>query len=411
MYKIKRFSYATSAIIGSLGGGALGTGIAAFKKEEGESKKDRKRRILKSATIGAGVGAGVGIGGKYISNRYKNFIGPAKEAAGKSKNNLTYKDFAPGDIIAADRGGGIKHYGVVIDDKGTIVEYGAKKLDPRLTSVRKVNIDEFRGDSILSKEAPSGKFTREEIIKRAEDAVGKSNGSYNLRNNNCEHFARDIANGERVSTQVDEKINPITNKMIDRMKRVFIPKSFSASVKGAAVDLLNREKEFLTKKLLKGDLFKVRQNLTKELGGLSHFDKYQTSYLAGSGGLIGSGIGASRSKKKSEKEAEEAGLKKGSFEYKNYVKNRTREGMLKGAGIGAGAGFGISKGIDATRGKILADKIKAKYGHDIKKQVGRRGYVGFGKSMRGIHSEEKANKIINNWKEIGDYGKNMLGAL
>jgi hypothetical protein len=31
--------------------------------------------------------------------------------------------------------------------------------------------------------------------------------------------------------------------------------------------------------------------------------------------------------------------------------------------------------------------------------------------MRGIHSEEKANKIINNWKEIGDYGQNMLGAL
>ena len=37
--------------------------------------------------------------------------------------------------------------------------------------------------------------------------------------------------------------------------------------------------------------------------------------------------------------------------------------------------------------------------------------MGFGKAMRGIHSEDKVDKIINNWKEIGDFGKGVYEML
>jgi hypothetical protein len=413
-YILKRFSYTKSALIGAAGGTVIGAGIGALKKKKkGETKKDKKKRILKGALIGAGVGAGLGAGSEYLSGKYKDFIGPVKEKVKEEKPSLNQEDFEPGDIIIADRGI-MKHYGVVIDKEGNIIEYGSKKRDPRMASVRKVNIKEFKGDSPLSKEAPSGKFSREEIIKRAEERLGKDNGKYNLRNNNCEHFARGVVNGDKRSTQVDERIDPLTNEMINRMRKAVTPKNFSdssESVKGEAMDLLNEQKELLKKKLLlNGGLFNIRKNLTKKLGGLSHFDKYQTSYLTGGGALIGSLSGSLRAKKKAKKEAEESGLDKDSLAYKHYIKNRTNEGIVKGGLLGAGVGFGASKAKDAALGKVLSDKIRAKHGQDLKPIIGK-NYMGFGKAMRGIHSEDKVDKIINNWKEIGDFGKGVYEML
>lgn len=193
----------------------------------------------------------------------------------------------------------MKHYGVVVDNNGTIIEYGSKKRDPRMASYRKVNIHEFAGDSPIHREAPTGKFSRKEIVRRANNSLNKDSGIYNLRNNNCEHFARDIVNGERVSTQVDNILGRVGNKVVNKIKPTLTRKSFSNPAQGKAMELIDKQLRLSKNKILNSkSLFKLRGNLTKELGGLSHIDKYQTHYLAGGGSLVGGGIGSSKARKK-----------------------------------------------------------------------------------------------------------------
>lgn len=393
--------YAIGAGIGAL----VGAGSSYYKGRK-KDKHSRLRSTITGASLGAGLGAGVVAAGKYGKRRYDKFIGFDKN---KNPETIDISKYKPGDLIIADRGF-MKHYGVVVDNKGTIIEYGSKKRDPRMASYRKVNISEFKGNSPIYTEVPSGKYTREEIVKRANSRLSTDSGIYNLRNNNCEHFARDVVNGERVSTQVDNILGKKGNFVVNKIKSVLTPKNFSNPANGMAMSLLEKQSGLLKNKILNSKLlFKLRGNLTKELGGLSHFDKYQTHYIAGGSSLGGSIIGSAKAKKKAKKDAENYGLKKGSLEYDNFLKSRTREGALKGAVIGGGAGYGISKGIDTARGKVIADKMKVKYGIGLDKEG--RNYMKFGKNMRGINSEKQVETIANNYRELGDFAKNFYRAL
>lgn len=407
--KLKRkiFSYLKPSLIGAAGGGIIGAGTNLYRNRN--EKGSKLGTTLRGATVGAGLGAGIGAATKYGVKRYKKWIGPVKTSPGNTPIDVS--QYKPGDIIIADRGF-MKHYGIVVDNKGNIIEYGSKKRDPRMASIRKVSIQEFKGTSPISKENPTGRYTREQIVQRAEGALGKDNGIYNLRNNNCEHFARIIANGDNRSTQVDNLINPKMNKVIDRVKEYITPKNFSnPAIKGEAINLLSTQGKLLKNKVLNSDmLFKIRGNLTKDLGGLSHIDKYQTHYLAGGGSVLGGTVGSIRGKRKAKKDAvNKYGLKKGTLEYDNYVRSRAREGLIKGAAIGGASGFGLSKGIDTARGKVIADKMAAKYGYQLEKPG--RNYMKFGKNMRGINSEETVQRITDNWQEVGDFAKNMYRAL
>lgn len=401
----KHFSYKKHALIGSAAGATIGA-INGMIRGENENKG---KEALANAAIGAGAGAGIGMALKYGKKRYKKFIGPEKV-----KKNIEQKiediKFTPGDIVIADRGI-MKHYGIVVDKNGTIVEYGSNRRDPRFAEIRKVKLSEFKGNSPVTVEAPNGSRRREDIIKQAESLVGTNNGVYNLRENNCEHFARGVVNGKRESTQVNETVGETGSKIIGNIKSIFSRKKFSAGIRGQGIEILNRQGDFLKKQMLKGDgLFNIRKNLTKELGGLSHFDRNQTRYISGGGSILGGAIGYRRDRKLAEKEAEERGYKKGSYEYNDFIRNRSREGFVKGAAVGAGIGYGASRGIDTVRGKILADKIKAKHGIDMKKYINR-NYMNFGKNMRGVHSEKMANDVTNRWKEVMDLGGNFYKAL
>lgn len=338
---------------------------------------------------------------------------PSPSSPKKRRQKIDTSGYQKGDLLIADRGA-MKHYGVWMGD-GTVVEYGSDTHDPRMASRRRVSIRKFKGNSPISNEAPSGIFNRDEILERASSAVGTDHGGYNLRNNNCEHFARDIVNGDRTSTQVTSRLSKFGNKNIDILKNKLFPglmsKKFSDtnSVRGTGPALVGNQINQLKTNLLNSDLiFKARKNLTPELGGMNHFDKNQTQYLSGAGSILGAGIGAIRSKRKAKKKAKKYGLKKGTLDYDEFVKNNTREGFLKGAAVGGAVGFGASKGIDAYRGKEIAGKIRQNYGELKNNKI---NYFKFGKNMRGINSEEQVNNIMNNWKEVSDYAKSGLQAL
>ena len=152
--------------------------------------------------------------------------------------------------------------------------------------------------------------------------------------------------------------------------------------------------------------FDIRKNLSKDLGGLSHFNKYQDHYLTGGMALAGGMIGRARAKHDAKRKARSYRLREGTPEYENYVSRKANEGMLKGAAIGGTVGFGSSKATDAIRGKVIADKAKLSNGLDLGTN-----YLALGKSMRGIKSEDDIDRIKNNYKEVLSFGKGVINAL
>ena len=358
-------------------GAGIGTGAGLVLSKKGDKTK--------GALIGAGIGGAAGAGVKAGRNKYKQWL--LKGAPKK----VTYDaaKYQNGDIMIVHRGNGMDHYGIYVGD-GKIIEYGSKKRDPRKAHLRTVSLQEFGSGDTIRTEAPKG-FTRDEVVQRAQDRLRDGqNGKYHLINNNCEHFARDVANGTRVSTQVTDILSKIGLK----------PKTYSA-VQKEAVDLLSDQGKHLISK----NLFKIRKHLSKDLGGLRHIDKYQTAYLSGGGSVLGGAVGRYRGGKKAKKEAEEKyGLKKGTLEYDNYVRRGKDRGTIIGAGVGAGLGFGASKGMDYVRGKVVSDKARIKgqdLGHD---------YLNIGKGFRGL-GEKEIDTIKGNWREVGDYVKAFKDAI
>jgi hypothetical protein len=404
--KVKRFSYVKPVLTGSAIGGITG---ATTQLIRGRKEKDgkQKSRAIKGAIVGATIGGTLGAGSKYAKKRYKAYIGkPIKADIEQVRQTMS-----PGDIVIADRGA-YQHYGIVGKD-GKIIEYGSEKFDPRTANVGYTSLDHFSNGSALRIEKAKGPYTPEEVVSRAESWIGKDRGQYNLRNNNCEHFAREMVSGKASSTQADRfsegTFNRVVRPVLDRVDSVVEAaartRNYSAftAAKGDRI-LAQQFRHFVG-----NDLYNVRGKLTKELGGLSHFNKHQTEYLSGGGSVIGSLVGREVEGKKAKKAAiNKYGLEKGSLEYDNFVRSRKNAGMIKGAATGGLLGAGLSKGIDAARGKVITDKALVKYGNKL--DLGK-NYMSTGKSLRGITSEKDIDTIISNYKETGDYLnglKNML---
>ena len=393
MYRVKRFSYLRHSSIGALGGGITGATIGYKTSEKGKKKSG----ALKGAILGSASGAALGAGVKYGKVRYKNYIGTPQKA------DLSHvrKGGQAGDIVIADRGA-YQHYGI-LDKNGNVIEYGSHKFDPRTARVGRVSLDEFSNGSAVRIEAPKGSYNRDEIVSRAESWIGKDRGQYNLRKNNCEHFAREMATGEKTSGQADrfnEKIREHVDSKIDKLTSLLSQKKFSFAPASGDRIIAQQFRHFVG-----NDLYGVRSKLTRELGGLSHFNKHQSHYLSGAGSVIGGAIGRKTEEKKAKKDAvNKYGLKKGTLEYDNYVNSRKNKGTLVGAGIGAGAGFAASKGTDWVRGKVISDKARVKYGDKL--DLGK-NYMATGKALRGITSEKDIENISGNIAETADYLKGL----
>ena len=381
----KDFSYGKSALIGAVVGAPVGAGIAYIRGRRNNS--NTKKKIITGAAIGAGVGAGIGLGGEFVKNKYQQFIG-TPEIADISGVRSTMK---PGDVVSVDRGL-YKHYGIVGND-GKIIEYGSEKFDPRTARVSAVSLEHFANGGPVMIEEVTPKFSPEEIVARAEGSIGVNRGQYNLRHNNCEGFAMEMATGRNTSSQAAN--NKIAQKLdkIDKIKSKF----FSRFVPRKGDTILAQQ----FRRFVEGDLYKVRGHLTKELGGLSSFNRNQTKFLTAGGSALGAGGGRIISGHRAKKDAEKKyNLKKGTLEYDEYVRRRKDRGTIIGAGLGAGIGASASKGVDWIRGKAIADKARVKYGDKL--DLGK-NYMRIGKSLRGITSEKDIKTVIDNYKETGDY--------
>lgn len=383
------------------------------------AKKKRRKNIAKGVVGAATVTGGALLARKYYKNKYIPSITKPKETYNNVKANI-------GDIVSASRMGGFySHYGVVTgyDKKGRplVTNYtNPTSLDPRKSIVTVSSLKDFGNNGKITVHRNNGKFTPEEIVNRSKQAIKNQNGGYSITGNNCEHFARELANGEHVSTQVNEKL-PFVGKFKEAKRRISPIVGKFKEVKRNISPILSSIKQFSvssTQKeapsMLKGQFqhiiankgFDIRKNLSKDLGGLSHFNRYQDHYLTGGMALAGGMIGRARAKHDAKRKARSYRLREGTPEYENYVSRKANEGMLKGAAIGGTVGFGSSKATDAIRGKVIADKAKLSNGLDLGTN-----YLALGKSMRGIKSEDDIDRIKNNYKEVLSFGKGVINAL
>ena len=120
---------------------------------------------------------------------------------------------SPGDIIYTDRGL-YKHYGVYVGS-GQVIHFAGPKgheINASMADIIKTPIPEFLkgGKLFIQPDRTKKPLLAYEIIQRAESAVGKCKGEYNLVINNCEHFANWCRYGKPVSKQVDSAITAVS---------------------------------------------------------------------------------------------------------------------------------------------------------------------------------------------------------
>lgn len=406
-----------------------------------KQKDDITPGLLTGGALGLGAVGVAGYATPVVEEKYNNYINAGiKPNAVEDYSGLK---FSVGDIVSAERkGGAYSHFGVVTsigpDGKPIITNYtNPSSLDPRYTVVKESTLEQFGHGGRIHIEKNSGRFTPEEIQRRAQEFINNGYGQYSVSKNNCEHFARELANGKKESFQVGKVVDKVKGKVGSVFQGVYdkaattsgqklaeksaevleksapvyesimkgisgiserLQKRFSkVDVKAAknALELLKDEAKTLVSNK-KG--FEIRKSLSKDLGGLSHFGKYQTAYLSSAGAAVGGMTGCASAGRRAKKDAEEYNLEKGTLEYDNFIKSRKHEGAMKGAALGAGSGALLSKGVDFTRGKVIADKARASHNLDLGKD-----YVGLGRNMRGVRSEEDITKVTNNWGEIGSY--------
>jgi len=362
----------------------------------------RQKTFTDDVGVAVVGGSALALGGgkllDYGKSKYHNYIAQAAPP----KLDYSGMKFSLGDIVSAERHGGLySHYGVVVgfdpNHKPIIANYVNKgPLDPRAAMATKSSLEEFAENSILHIEKPNGRFTPTQIVQRANDAIARGNGQYSIAYNNCEHFARDIANGTHTSTQVNKVRNETLGRIMRKGRKIY-QKRFAVPATTLLKDQANH--------LISTKGFDARKLLTKDLGGLSNFSRYQTTYLTTGGSVLGGLGGGAIESRRAKKDAKRYGLQEGTLEYDNYIRQRRNQGIIAGAGTGAALGFGGSKATDFARGKIIADRQRAK-GMDLGNN-----YFGLGKTFRGVRSDADIDKVVSNWKELGDYGKGVAQAI
>lgn len=132
----------------------------------------------------------------------------------KEKNEMK-----AGDIIAVRRRIGYSHFGVYVGN-GNVVHFSGRKkgeLNPLQSRIIKTDIKFFQRSGKVNVVNKAERFSREEIVERAEWMVGKGRGKYDLARCNCEHFARWCESGEARSEQVEYVVEKVSRFLFGRM--------------------------------------------------------------------------------------------------------------------------------------------------------------------------------------------------
>jgi hypothetical protein len=101
-------------------------------------------------------------------------------------------------LIAYRRG--YTHHGIYLGD-GRVVHYAGRVKYPQ-GLIEEISLAEFSvGRALRVEKLQSGRFNRNEIVRRARSRLGESR--YDLLRNNCEHFCNWCRLGENRSFQVE----------------------------------------------------------------------------------------------------------------------------------------------------------------------------------------------------------------
>lgn len=169
-----------------------------------------KNKSIKGAIIGTGIGGVVGLHGLVGKRMY--------DINHQSKKKIKPK---AGDIVKFTKAGPQlgQHYGVY-DGEGGIIDYGDQ-------GIKTTSLDEIQKSSQYKKikiePTKKSSHTREELLNKASKMKDSySDKNYDFTDNNCEHFARELANGERYSTQGEDILGKIA-KLVRRKKNNIDP--------------------------------------------------------------------------------------------------------------------------------------------------------------------------------------------
>ena len=95
---------------------------------------------------------------------------------------------------------GYPHHGIYLGD-GRVVHYAGRIKYPQ-GLIEEISLAEFsEGRALRMEKLQSGRFNRNEIVRRARSRLGESR--YDLLRNNCEHFCNWCRLGENRSFQVE----------------------------------------------------------------------------------------------------------------------------------------------------------------------------------------------------------------
>jgi hypothetical protein len=123
-----------------------------------------------------------------------------------------------GDIIhvpiARKVGFGPRHYGVY-DGHDGVYHFSGERVND--IYVKYSTLAEFAQGATVGVDDYKKKYTREEVIARAQSKVNSDFGGYNPKSNNCEHFATWCVTGRKISSQTgsESEIQANIREMLD----------------------------------------------------------------------------------------------------------------------------------------------------------------------------------------------------
>lgn len=116
---------------------------------------------------------------------------------------MTSCNYPIGSVLKAHRGLYF-HYGVYVGH-GKVVHFSSKGRSEVNAQSADIILTSFKifskGDRVSVDTMEENAFPPDEIVRRAQSAIGTKRGTYNLISNNCEHFANWCRCGKLVSHQ------------------------------------------------------------------------------------------------------------------------------------------------------------------------------------------------------------------
>ena len=216
-----------------------------------EAKTKTKKFYKENTALVLGVVGGVGIAAiaGVTYDHYKSTEGWGDVKGAKDRKDIK-SELKPGDMIriqfnvlpgekgpenkAHQKLGRAPHHYAIYTGDGKAIQYaavGGKGIKGSRAAILESNIaDEEKGTGYKWEKVETGsKFSPEEIVRRAEKLKGRK-VTYDIYNNNCEHFARLVVEGSARSYQSERG------------------KTASLKVAGALTWLMLRERDGLSKR-------------------------------------------------------------------------------------------------------------------------------------------------------------------